>query len=34
MNIIWSHQAKSTYENIIDDLLNKWKIEIVLDFEQ
>lgn len=34
MNIIWSEEAKITYENIIDDLLKKWPIDIALDFEQ
>jgi hypothetical protein len=33
MKIIWSNEAKITYEEIIDDLLIKWPIDIALDFE-
>ena len=33
MNIIWSNEAKITYEQIIDDLIAKWNLEIVLLFE-
>ncbi len=33
MNIVWSDEAKTTYENSIDDLLKKWPIEVALDFE-
>ncbi len=32
--IIWSDEAKKGYEKIIDDLLNKWPVNIALDFEQ
>jgi len=34
MIIIWSNQAKYSYENIIDNLLKNWNIEIVLSFEK
>jgi hypothetical protein len=34
MNICWSEEAKTTYENIIDSLIEKWPIDIALDFEQ
>jgi len=34
MIIVWSEEAKSTYENIVDDLLEKWPIKIALDFEE
>ncbi len=34
MNIVWSTEAKTTYENIIDDLLKKWPNDIALEFEQ
>ena len=33
MIIIWSNEAKITYFKIIDDLIDKWKIEIAIDFE-
>ena len=33
MNIVWSKEAKITYEEIIDDLLIKWPIDIAIDFE-
>lgn len=32
--IIWSDEAKNTYEEIIDDLLKKWPIKIAINFEQ
>jgi len=34
MNIIWSDEARKTYDNTIDDLIDKWQIEIALDFEE
>jgi hypothetical protein len=33
MIIVWSEEAKKTYEDIIDDILKKWAFKIVLDFE-
>jgi plasmid stabilization system protein ParE len=33
MKIVWSNEAKLTYEAIIDDLLRKWAVEIALNFE-
>lgn len=33
MNVIWSDEAKQRFENIIDDLIDNWPIEIVLRFE-
>ena len=33
MVIIWSNQAKISYENIIDNILKQWSIEIALKFE-
>lgn len=32
--IVWSNEAKKTYEAIIDDILKKWPVNIALDFEQ
>lgn len=32
--IIWSDEAKKTYENIIDDLLKKWPVNVAIDFEE
>jgi plasmid stabilization system protein ParE len=34
--IIWSDEAKKTYEAIIDDLLEKWPVNaaLELDFER
>lgn len=32
--IIWSTQAKMSYEDIIDDLLRKWSVDIALEFEK
>lgn len=34
MIIIWSDEARKTYDNTIDDLIDKWGIEIVIDFEE
>jgi hypothetical protein len=34
MIIVWSDEARKTYDNTIDDLIDKWKIEIALDFEE
>jgi plasmid stabilization system protein ParE len=34
MNVVWSDEAKTMYELIIDDLLTKWPLEIALKFEQ
>lgn len=31
--IVWSDEAKHTYEKIIDDLLKKWPLTIALDLE-
>ena len=31
--IVWSDEAKHTYEEIIDDLLKKWPLTIALDLE-
>jgi len=33
MMIIWSDEAKITYNGIIDYLLKEWHIEIAIDFE-
>lgn len=33
MKINWSNKAKEQYEKIIDDLLERWPIQIALDFE-
>jgi len=33
MMIIWSDEAKITYDDTIDGLLKKWHIEIAIDFE-
>jgi hypothetical protein len=33
MIIVWSDEAPNTYDNAIDDLIDKWEIEVVLDFE-
>lgn len=32
--IVWSNEAKVTYEAIIDDILKKWSVDIALDLEQ
>lgn len=32
--IIWSDEAKKTFEAIIEDLLEKWPVNAALDFEQ
>ena len=32
--IVWSSESKLAYENIIDDILEKWNIEIALNFEK
>ncbi|MEX1192129.1 MAG: type II toxin-antitoxin system RelE/ParE family toxin [Brumimicrobium sp.] len=32
--IVWSDEAKKTYEAVIDDLLKKWPINVALDFEE
>ena len=34
MIIIWSDEARTTYNTTIDNLIDNWKIEIVLDFEE
>ena len=34
MIIIWSNEARISYNNTIDDLIENWPIEIVLDFEK
>lgn len=31
--IVWSDEAKHTYEEIIDDLLKKWPLTIAIDLE-
>ncbi|MCF8298594.1 MAG: type II toxin-antitoxin system RelE/ParE family toxin [Saprospiraceae bacterium] len=33
MKIIWSEQAKLSYEKTIDFILEQWSAEIALDFE-
>jgi mRNA-degrading endonuclease YafQ of YafQ-DinJ toxin-antitoxin module len=33
MKIIWSKQAKKSYEKIIDNLLEEWPFDIALKFE-
>jgi len=33
MAVIWSEQAKISYEKIIDNLLEQWSVDIVLNFE-
>ncbi|RLD63591.1 MAG: type II toxin-antitoxin system RelE/ParE family toxin [Bacteroidetes bacterium] len=33
MKIIWSNQAKFSYEEIIDFILEQWPTDIALDFE-
>jgi len=33
MKIIWSKQAKKSYEKIIDNLLKEWSFDIALKFE-
>jgi len=33
MNIIWSEQAKISYIKSIDDLFERWTIDIVFKFE-
>ncbi len=33
MKIIWSEQAKKSYEKTIDNLLERWTIDIVFKFE-
>ena len=34
MIIIWSDEARKTYNKTIDDLIDSWQIEIVIDFEE
>lgn len=33
MTIVWSDEALNIYNKTIDDLINKWEIDVVLDFE-
>lgn len=33
MHIIWSEQAKNSYEKIIDFILEQWNSDIALNFE-
>jgi plasmid stabilization system protein ParE len=33
MEIIWSNQAKISYEKIIDFILAQWSVEVALTFE-
>ena len=33
MIIVWSDEARKTYDNIIDDLIDKWKVAITINFE-
>ena len=33
MSIIWSEQAKISYEKIIDNLIEKWNTNIAFNFE-
>lgn len=32
--IVWSDEAKKTYEAVIDDLLKKWPVNVAIDFEE
>ncbi len=32
--IVWTAQAKRSYEAVIDDILNKWTVKTALTFEQ
>ena len=32
--IVWSDEAKNTYEAVIDDILKKWPVNVALDFEE
>ena len=32
--IVWSDEAKKTYEAIIDDVLKKWSVKIAIKFEE
>jgi hypothetical protein len=34
MILVWSDEARKTYDTTIDDLIDKWQIDIVLDFEE
>ncbi len=34
MKLVWSDEARNTYDNTIDDLIDKWEIDIVLDFQE
>lgn len=33
MIVVWSDEARKTYDNTIDDLLIKWQIGVAIDFE-
>ena len=33
MKIIWSNQAKISYEKTIDLILKQWSVDIAIDFE-
>lgn len=33
MKIIWSDEARKTYDKTIDELIVKWQIDIAIDFE-
>lgn len=32
--IVWSDESKLAYEHIIDDILEKWNIEVAFKFEE
>ena len=34
MIIVWSDEARNTYDYTIDELIDKWEIEIAIDFEE
>jgi hypothetical protein len=34
MRLVWSDEARNTYDNTIDELIAKWEIDIVIDFEE
>ncbi|MGM0479071.1 MAG: hypothetical protein ACQERC_07585 [Bacteroidota bacterium] len=32
--IVWSDEAKNTYEAVINDLLKKWPVNVAIEFEE
>lgn len=32
--IVWSDEAKKTYEAVIDDLLKKWPVNVAIDLKK